>query len=74
MAKGDNPYMVLMTHCNAKLECDGEKLDLRYRRAEGYDYGVWFLNGENTGLQVTSLYKELKSKYKNIKVIYKRQF
>lgn len=74
MAKYDNPYMVLMTHCNVKLECDGEKLDLKYKRTKENDYGVWFLNDENTGLQVTALWEELKSKYKNIKVIYKRQF
>lgn len=74
MAKGDNPYIILMTYCNVKLECDGEKLDLKYRRVGGCKYGVWFLNGKNTGLQVTSLWKMINDKYKNIKVTYKRQF
>jgi hypothetical protein len=74
MAKGDNPYMVLMTNCNVKLECDGEKIDLKYRQTEEHKYGVWFMNGENTGLQVTSLWKQLKEKYNSIKVVYKKQF
>jgi hypothetical protein len=74
MAKRDNPYMVLMTNCNVKLECDGEKIELRYMQVEGKKYGVWFLNGENTGLQVTGLWKQLTEKYEHIKVLYKRQF
>ncbi|CAM2951846.1 hypothetical protein HAHI6034_05645 [Hathewaya histolytica] len=74
MAKRDNVYMVLMTHCKVNLQCDTEKLQLRYGAVKGKEYGEWFINGENTGLQVTRLYEMLKEKYKNIRVIWKRQF
>ena len=75
MAKRDNVYLVLMTHCNVNLQCDDKKLQLRYRKPnKDSEYGVWFCNGENTGLQVTELYETLKEKYKSIKVIWKRQF
>lgn len=74
MAKGDNPYMVLMTNCNVKLKCDEEILVCKYLKTDTGTYGVWFINGENTGLQVTSLWKQLKEKYKSIKVIYKRMY
>lgn len=72
MGKGDNPYTVLMTHCNVKLKCDKEVLACKYRRTETSIYGEWFVNGENTGLQVTELWKQLKEKYRNIEVLYKR--
>ncbi|WP_243129279.1 hypothetical protein [Hathewaya massiliensis] len=74
MAKRDNVYMVLMTHCKVNLQCDNEKLQLRYSRVEGKNYDEWFINGEDTGLQVTGLYEMLKEKYNSIKVIWKRQF
>lgn len=72
MAKGDNPYMVLMTNCRVKLQCDDEILECKYLSTDEKPYGVWFINGVNTELQVTSLWKLLKEKYKSIKVIYKR--
>lgn len=74
MAKNDNPYVVLMTHCKVNLACDNEKLECRYLRIEGAEYGTWWINGIDTGLQVTKLYKKLKEKYKRIEVLYKRQF
>lgn len=74
MASRDNVNIVLATHCNVNLQCDEEKLQLRYRKVEGKNYGEWFCNGVNTGLQVTELIKMLRGKYKNIKVIWKRQF
>lgn len=74
MAKRDNFALVLMTHCKVKLKCDDEKLECRYLRVEGKDYGTWWINGQDTGLQVIALIKELKSKYKIIYVTYKRQY
>lgn len=74
MSKRDNVEFVLMTHCNVNLDCDGEKLELRYKKVEGKSYGVWFMNGENTGLQVMKLIEKLRDKYKVIKVTWKRQF
>lgn len=67
MAKGDRWNEVLMFNCNVKLKCDDEILDFKYR-------GTWLKNGEDTGLQVLALIKELKSKYKNIVVMYKRRY
>ncbi|AJE11195.1 hypothetical protein [Clostridium botulinum] len=47
MAKRDNVYLVLMTHCNVNLQCDDKKLQLRYRKpSKDSEYGVWFCNGE----------------------------
>lgn len=74
MAKRDNFAVVLMTHCKVNLKCDDEKLQCRYLMVEGKDYGTWWINGKDTGLQVTGLIKELKSKYKSISVTYKRQY
>ncbi|MBZ9622917.1 hypothetical protein G9F71_008625 [Clostridium sp. FP2] len=73
MSKRDNPNLILMTYCNVNLQCDDEKLQMRYRRTEEKAYGVWFCNGNNTGLQVIELIKMLREKYSSIKVIWKKQ-
>lgn len=67
MSKTDNYKFVLMTHRRVKLVCDNEILRLEYHNSG------WYLNGENTGLQVTGLLKMLKEKYTDIKVIWKKQ-
>ena len=41
MAKRDNFALVLMTHCKVNLKCDNEKLECRYLKLEGKDYGTW---------------------------------
>lgn len=74
MSKRDRVGIILMTYCNVNLQCDDEKLQLRYRKTEDNPYGVWFCNGENTGLQFSGLLKMLKEKYQSIKVTWKRQF
>ena len=74
MAKGDNPCIVLMMNCVVNLKCDDEKLQCRYLQVEGKNHGTWWVNGKDTGLQVTAFYKYLKEKYKKIEVIYKRPF
>lgn len=72
MAKSDNPYIALMINRIVNLKCDDEKLQCRYLAVQGKTYGTWWINGENTGLQVTELWKKLKEKYRNIEVLYKR--
>ena len=74
MAKKDDFATVLMMNCFVNLKCDDEKLRCRYIRVKNKKYGTWWINGENTGLQVTGLIKELKEKYKNICVTYKKRF
>ena len=74
MAKKDNVYLTLMTHCRVKLLCDCEKLDLIYGRVEGSKSSTWICNGKDTGLQVTDFFKMLKGKYKSIRVTWKRQY
>lgn len=74
MAKGDKWNQVLMFNCNVKLKCDDEVLELKYIPVEGKGWGTWWKNGEDTGLQVLALIKELKEKYKIITVLYKRRY
>lgn len=74
MAKGDKWNQVLMFNCNVKLKCDDEVLELKYTPVEGNGWGTWWKNGEDTGLQVLALIKELKEKYKLITVLYKRRY
>lgn len=74
MGKRDNVAFTLMTHCIVNLKADDEILKCRYVMIEGKGYGTWWINGEDTGLQVTKLIKMLKEKYKTIKVTYKKQF
>jgi hypothetical protein len=74
VGKRDNAGLTLMIYRSVNLLCDGEKLELRYRKPEGEENGVWFQNGENTGLQVSALVKQLREKYKSIRVTWKRQY
>lgn len=74
MAKGDKWNYVLMVNCNVKLKCDDEILDFKYKMVAGKSWGTWWKNGQDTGLQVTTLIKELKEKYKSIVVMYKRRY
>lgn len=73
MSKRDNPFMVLMTHRNVNLKCDEDKIQCRYIRVEGKDWGTWWVNGEDTKLQCTELFKTLTNKYNYINVTWKRQ-
>lgn len=74
MASRDKVGITLMTYRNVNLQCDNDRLRLRYRITEDNPYGVWFCNGKNTGLQFSGLLKVLREKYKSIKVTWKRQF
>lgn len=74
MSKRDSVNLVLMTHCKVNLQCDKEKLQCRYIPVKGKEYGTWWINGEDTNLQVTGLIDMLKKKYKSIRVIWKRQY
>lgn len=74
MSKRDNVNLVLMTHCKVNLQCDDDKLQCRYLSIRGKSYGTWWINGEDTKLQVTALIKMLKEKYKRITVLWKRQY
>lgn len=75
MSKRDNVNSILMTYQNVNLDCDGKKLKLRYRHnPDNPEFGIWFCNGENTGLQVSKLIKMLREKYKTINVTWKKQF
>ena len=67
--------LILYTHCKVNLLADDEMLKLRYvRNPEKPDFHVWFRNGENTGLQVTALIKDLLKKYKSFNIKWKKQF
>ncbi|AGF56928.1 hypothetical protein B0P06_004787 [Clostridium saccharoperbutylacetonicum] len=74
MSKRDNVNLVLMTHYKVNLQCDDEKIQCRYLMVRGESYATWWLNGEDTKLQVTALIKMLREKYKSIKVLWKRQY
>ena len=73
MSKRDNFTLVLMTYNAVNLQCDNKKLQCRYIPVKGEGYGTWWINGEDTGLQVSKLIKELKMKYKEIRVLWKRR-
>lgn len=74
MSKRDNVNLVLMTHCKVNLQCDDEKMECRYLKVQGESYGTWWVNGEDTKLQVTALIKMFREKYKRISVLWKRQY
>lgn len=71
MSKKDNIGLTLMMYPKVNLQCDEEKLQCRYIRVEGKEWGTWWINGENKNLQCTELIKFLKEKYKNITVLWK---
>lgn len=74
MAKTDNFARILMLYPNVKLECDGVILECKYIRVDGKDYSEWWVNGFNTGMQVTELIKGLREKNKPVKVLWKRSY
>lgn len=71
MSKRDNVNLTLMIYTKVNLECDGEKIQLRYKRVEGKEWGTWWINGENTNLQCTGLIEMLREKYKRVTVLWK---
>jgi hypothetical protein len=71
MSKRDNVFQTIMMYPKINFQCDGEKLQCRYIRVEGKEWGEWWINGENKKLQCTGLMQELKGKYKNITVLWK---
>lgn len=74
MAKKDNMNFVLMFYRNVNLKCDGKLMRLRYKVSDDYNNNKWFVNDKESNLSTFDLIESLKSKYKNIKVIWKRQF